>query len=270
MRKKRIHDILIGFALLVFAVTGCGMQTAENGGSISNGQQDVEDSTASETPAEVISLDALMPEEDTMQNAAEAAAAEESVTTDMADEEDSLTADMSDEAEDSLTAELTEETDDSNGTMEDSQEEAADPGLAGSEGEINSPDSNALEKDASAWENAEIYYSNSGYQITIPYEWKETVSIVETESGTDFICTSAEEENYTGLLFTLQSMTEAEYFEKSTGSQMITKVAEEGEEVIAAVYPQEESYDKENSYAKEKYETAAKFIEGVLGSYQRK
>ena len=259
MRKKRIHDILIGFALLVFAITGCGMQVAENGGNVSNGQQqDVEDTTTSETPAEVISLDALMQDEDTVQNAGETAAAEESVTTDMADE-----------AEDSHTAELTDEAEDSNGTMEDSQEEAADPVLAGSEGEIISPDTNALEKDASAWENAETYYSNCGYQITIPFEWKETVSIVETESGTDFICTSAEEENYTGLLFTLQSMTETEYFEKSTGSQMITKVAEDGEEVMVAVYPQEESYDKENSYAKEKYETAAKFIEGVLGSYQR-
>lgn len=277
MKKKNFRTFLIGLAFLVMALTGCGMQAAENSGNAGKSpQQETEENTASDVPAEVISLDALESEKATAQTG-ENVVKEDSVTEESADEVDMANRDgeepgiddgevkttLSEQIGNESSASVTDET--GNGIGANAGIESSENALSAA---VSSEPADVNYMDASAWENAETYYSNYGYQITIPFEWKDKVSIVETESGTDFICTPAEEENYTGLLFTLRRMSKDEYDEKSLGPQMVTKVAEEGGEVMAAIYPREEIYDAENSFAKESYETAANYIGGVLDSYK--
>ena len=287
MRKNDFHKLLIGVSLLFLFLTGCGMQAAENRESADiSRQQETEENVSPDVPTEVISLDTLNPEQGGSDGVAgdldENETGSDGAAGDLdgnETESDSAAGDFNgNEIESESAVGVLDEnetgmetgSDGAAGDLDgnDNETDANASGIESSElsGTVSSEYTDANYQDASVWENAETYYSNYGYRITIPDEWKEKVSIVEKESGTDFICTPAEEENYTGLLFSLQKISEEEYNEKSSGSQMITKVAEEGGEVIAAVYPTEETYDEENSFAKESYETAAKYIRGVLGS----
>lgn len=122
--------------------------------------------------------------------------------------------------------------------------------------------------DANTWQDARNYVSPLGYQLLLPASLnEEKLSIVENEMETNYICIPAEEENYTGLLFTITKMSQQEYDDRMLSSETPAKmqiILQEENGLLVAVFPTEEVYDNYNSYAEESYKEMNAFVAGIL------
>lgn len=131
-------------------------------------------------------------------------------------------------------------------------------------------DSQENPMDAETWQDARNYVSPLGYQLLLPASLNEDrLSIVENEMETNYICIPAEEENYTGLLFSITKMSQQEYDDRMLSSitpadmQILLQMEDM---LLVAIFPTEEVYDNYNSYAEDNYKDMNAFVSEMLGT----
>ncbi|MGN0347354.1 MAG: hypothetical protein ACI4DU_08710 [Lachnospiraceae bacterium] len=111
------------------------------------------------------------------------------------------------------------------------------------------------------------YESTFGYEIHLPLSWEETVQIVETEEGTAFIFTAAEEENYTGILFLIRPLA-LDALEDYEGIAYAEDYAVQIGDGYQILRPVEECYDKDNAYVAENFEEKYNEIADIIMTMQ--
>lgn len=116
-------------------------------------------------------------------------------------------------------------------------------------------------------EDTFCYESSLGYEIRLPLSWEETVQIVETEEGTVFILTAAEEENYTGILFLIRplALDALEDYEGIAYAEDFAVSVGEGYQVLR---PVDECYDKDNAFVAENFEEKYNEIADIIMTMQ--